>query len=63
MSASELSDYELINEGIPPEHLVAPYGDPNKMLGQNGQLIDKLPKGTKVRRTRSPPPSCRWATW
>ncbi|CAM6001549.1 unnamed protein product [Sphagnum balticum] len=23
-----------LNDGIPPEHLVAPYGDPNKMLGE-----------------------------
>ncbi len=25
-----------LNDGIPPEHLVAPYGDPNKMLGVSG---------------------------
>jgi hypothetical protein len=41
-------EYAIINEGIPPEHLIAPYGDPTKMLGTNGKLINKLPKGTVV---------------
>lgn len=39
-----------INVDIPKEHLAAPYGDPNKMLGVGGKLIPKLPKGTRVGR-------------
>jgi len=50
--AHKMPNYELqpahdLNENIPPEHLVAPYGDPNVMLGKGGKLIPKLPLGER----------------